>query len=637
MMPQDHSHRRPASTATEEPTSHGTNEAKATTTTTTSTTTSSGPLKTGRRNSLLLDGIEFDISNLLDRKNDAGSFKSHSSIASNNNTSSTLVTARMGDSMTMSSFSSRRSSCQSSLWSSSTSRSLSLENSSGMFYLGDSMRSVDQHQLQSTDDDVITETQEWEDDAESHFQQDSISGGGSSGSSGSVSITSRSVRSLPQHLLSSPPPSRVIRRSVSSRLPTFQYPSPKDIPRDDDSLNINVDDLFRRRFSRVLQYQQGHQRRTLTKHRSDSAAVLGRPGGCAAYDEHDDETRPDLDRHVSEVSKGSSFSNESGNSDGQNSHGQESVQSNADSTSSSIVTQITKNLGRKEAKLRSIATFGSGRSAKNEDGSSYVENSRVYTVRYRPPPPRMYQRETTTTQHQDGVDDHNPHRNLQDRNLEETMNLQHDDYTTILRDDSSDESTSTSRNTRHCGYLSKHHPRRNVRRSASYSDNGRSVRFSSHPYEGGLAPLPSMKRRSRSDEGSALPSSSATGEWDDDLRGHNHQLRALHRRRSSMTSPVRSSSGRSLFPGKGKRTSKTNGNEKVYEQKLVEVTPGTFVPLRGSDETWDCIKSGQTVTTCCTGCSVRLYCIETVSMVMCPDCDLIFPNMMNDDSNQAQS
>ena len=592
----------------------------------------------------MLDGIEFDISNLLDRKKDDATGvscnKSHDSVASSSNggTSSTFVTAGMGDSMTnMSCFSSRRSSYQSSHWSSATSRSVSLENS--IFYLGDSMRSVDEQQFQSTNDEVISETHGENDDAESsHYQHDRSSGGTSSGSSGPVSdsSTSRSVRSLPQHVMQSPPPSRVIRRSASSGLPTFRYPSPKDIPRDDKQIDVN--DLFRRRFSHVLQYQQHQQRRTLTKHKSESGAVFRRPSVCAAREEQDDETGPDLDRHVSEVSKVSTFSNESGNSDGQNSHGQESVQSNANSSSSSIVTQITKNLGRKAAQLKSIARFGSGHGVKYEDdgssyedGSSYVENGRVYTVRDRPPPPRMYQREMTTAQNHDGDDDDNPHQNIQDSNLPGTMNLKDDDYTTTLRDDSSSEVwTSTSSNSSPDGYLSKHHPRRHVRRSISYNENERSVHFPSPSYEGGLAPLPAMKRRSRSDEGSAVPSFSATGgEWDDDLRGHNHQLRTLQRRRSSMTSPVRSSGGRSLFPSKGQRKSMSNRNEKVYQRKLVEVTPGTFVPLRGSDETWDSIKEGRTVTACCTGCSVRLYCIDTVSMVMCPDCDLIFPIVVN--------
>jgi hypothetical protein len=61
------------------------------------------------------------------------------------------------------------------------------------------------------------------------------------------------------------------------------------------------------------------------------------------------------------------------------------------------------------------------------------------------------------------------------------------------------------------------------------------------------------------------------------------------------------------------------------DRTLVEVMPGTFVPLRGSAETWEAVQSGHITRTTCFSCMTRLVCIDDADMVMCPECQLISP------------
>jgi hypothetical protein len=66
-------------------------------------------------------------------------------------------------------------------------------------------------------------------------------------------------------------------------------------------------------------------------------------------------------------------------------------------------------------------------------------------------------------------------------------------------------------------------------------------------------------------------------------------------------------------------------SEDEEDRILVEVMPGTFVPLRGSAETWAAVQSGHITRTTCFSCTTRLVCIDDADMVMCPACQLISP------------
>ncbi|KAL3907313.1 MAG: hypothetical protein SGARI_003597, partial [Bacillariaceae sp.] len=63
---------------------------------------------------------------------------------------------------------------------------------------------------------------------------------------------------------------------------------------------------------------------------------------------------------------------------------------------------------------------------------------------------------------------------------------------------------------------------------------------------------------------------------------------------------------------------------RTEEMPLVEVSPGTFVPLRGSMETHDAITSQKrTISIECEKCTLHLVCVEGVDGVMCPTCRTI--------------
>lgn len=62
-----------------------------------------------------------------------------------------------------------------------------------------------------------------------------------------------------------------------------------------------------------------------------------------------------------------------------------------------------------------------------------------------------------------------------------------------------------------------------------------------------------------------------------------------------------------------------------FERKTVEVTPGQFVPLRGSEETMLALENGQVTSVTCIFCNIDLVVHAAASMIICPDCEMISP------------
>jgi hypothetical protein len=62
-----------------------------------------------------------------------------------------------------------------------------------------------------------------------------------------------------------------------------------------------------------------------------------------------------------------------------------------------------------------------------------------------------------------------------------------------------------------------------------------------------------------------------------------------------------------------------------WDRKQVELLPGYYVSLIGSEETWQAFCEDNVVTTECSSCQNFLYCKDTVSMVICPGCRVISP------------
>jgi hypothetical protein len=77
------------------------------------------------------------------------------------------------------------------------------------------------------------------------------------------------------------------------------------------------------------------------------------------------------------------------------------------------------------------------------------------------------------------------------------------------------------------------------------------------------------------------------------------------------------------------RNSKTNntyrGARPAPQPIEVEVAPGEFMPLRGSDETLEAIEMGYARIVTCFACSASLACVPDCELVICPDCRVISP------------
>jgi len=62
----------------------------------------------------------------------------------------------------------------------------------------------------------------------------------------------------------------------------------------------------------------------------------------------------------------------------------------------------------------------------------------------------------------------------------------------------------------------------------------------------------------------------------------------------------------------------------------IEITPGVFAVLHGSDETIAAIERGAVVTTICLLCECRLQCVDDCLCVLCPDCRVVSPVLLTD-------
>jgi len=64
----------------------------------------------------------------------------------------------------------------------------------------------------------------------------------------------------------------------------------------------------------------------------------------------------------------------------------------------------------------------------------------------------------------------------------------------------------------------------------------------------------------------------------------------------------------------------------------IEISLGHFAPLRGSQETMAAIQVGFSLKVICMCCEARLLCIADAEFVLCPNCKVVSPNYINDDS-----
>jgi hypothetical protein len=62
-----------------------------------------------------------------------------------------------------------------------------------------------------------------------------------------------------------------------------------------------------------------------------------------------------------------------------------------------------------------------------------------------------------------------------------------------------------------------------------------------------------------------------------------------------------------------------------WDRSQVELVPGHFVPLIGSEETWQAFCADNVIDIECSSCEIFLYCKNTAEMVLCPGCRMISP------------
>jgi len=62
----------------------------------------------------------------------------------------------------------------------------------------------------------------------------------------------------------------------------------------------------------------------------------------------------------------------------------------------------------------------------------------------------------------------------------------------------------------------------------------------------------------------------------------------------------------------------------------IEISPGVFAALHGSDVTMAAIERGAVVTTFCLLCECRLQCVDDCLCVLCPDCRVVSPVLLTD-------
>ena len=63
-----------------------------------------------------------------------------------------------------------------------------------------------------------------------------------------------------------------------------------------------------------------------------------------------------------------------------------------------------------------------------------------------------------------------------------------------------------------------------------------------------------------------------------------------------------------------------------------EVSPGVWMKLRGAEETWAAVELGQYAPTICLVCDKKLLVIDDAECVLCPDCRVVSPIVMDEDS-----
>ena len=76
-----------------------------------------------------------------------------------------------------------------------------------------------------------------------------------------------------------------------------------------------------------------------------------------------------------------------------------------------------------------------------------------------------------------------------------------------------------------------------------------------------------------------------------------------------------------------------SGGERLLEKtpgvKSIEISPGTYLRLRGAEETWKAIELDFYMPCSCCCCDLTLFCIQDADFVLCPGCRVVSPMVGN--------
>jgi hypothetical protein len=63
----------------------------------------------------------------------------------------------------------------------------------------------------------------------------------------------------------------------------------------------------------------------------------------------------------------------------------------------------------------------------------------------------------------------------------------------------------------------------------------------------------------------------------------------------------------------------------AFPRMELEVSPGIFLPLHGSEETYAALRTDRLCATYCLACETPLFCVEYAAQVLCPACRVVSP------------
>jgi len=199
-------------------------------------------------------------------------------------------------------------------------------------------------------------------------------------------------------------------------------------------------------------------------------------------------------------------------------------------------------------------------------------------------------------------------------------------------------SSSSHRNSNNSGYYD-HHRHQQQQQAPPPAAYGSSY-YPNDPYYGGQQqqeqmPLPELSRNPSWNDQFEV-SSAAYNNYE---RHHQQQDRYQQQQQSQqqryhelqrVATPPSHHRQQQQPPPPPQRSLYQEQQQKQKKQQLeIEIEPGTFVPLRGTEETLEAMNIGFVIHTSCIACTSKVMCIGDAEYVLCPVCKVVSPVEQN--------